>query len=118
MEEMIHRNWWGTALGNGFTLLSLLDARRAAKTYLRQANCEFPDEVAVHLYLAADHYEKMESTLVTADPSPWMLFPWELKAPENWTRELRHAQANGLSQAMALEEQGLGEIELALKATG
>ena len=116
MEEMIRRNWWGTALGNGFTYVSLWDARRAAKAYLRMANREFPDEAAVHLNRAADHYEKMESTFVTADPLPWMLYPWALKAPENWTREVRHAQADVLTQVMAIEEQGLAEIELALKA--
>jgi len=119
MTRKINDDWWGTALGSGFTYGCLSTARLAGAKYLRQVNQEFSGDMRVHLAKAAEHYQQVYDVLETKRPDvplPWFLLPWDLKKPENWTREMRHGQADVLSQIMAIEKQGLAELGLALKA--
>ena len=119
MTERIKENWWGTALGNGYTYGCLSDARRAAWKYLRSVGDEFTGEAGAHLSRAADCYERIDKTLVTERtdvPRPWFLMPWDLKEAVNWTEEMRHGQAEVLSEIREIEREGLMAIESALEA--
>jgi len=113
MAQMIDRDWEQTAHGNAFTYVCLLDARRAASAYLRQAAREFPADLAIHLFRASDDYAQIEQALWTGDPL--VPFPWGLKKPENWTRKMRHDQADVLERIVAIEKQALARIEAALR---
>lgn len=75
----------------------------------------FTDEAASHLLKAADLYQKMDKEILnkqcilTVAP-----YPWTMEEGEYWTREQRHAEAELLKQAMALEKKAVQEIEKAL----
>ena len=49
-------------------------------------------------------------------PSPWSLMPWGLRSPDNWTKDLREAQAARLLEVRDLDAQAVAEIEAALQA--
>jgi hypothetical protein len=109
--------WFNFALGNGFTYGCLSDARMAAGRYLRSIIPDFDGEAATLLTRAAEMYENIYNHMwIERDdlPKPWWLLPWDLKEPENWTNDMRHAQARVLGELLVMEQQAIAEIERAL----
>jgi hypothetical protein len=101
-------------LGNAHIYYCLVDARRSAAEYLRELQGEFSQAVVAHLLQAATHYDSVAGTL----DSGWATVPWpgQLTSLSDWTQEHRKGQAALLRQAVALERQAVGAIELAIQA--
>ncbi len=96
-----------TALGNAVIFDGLIDARGAASNYLHTFS-EALNPVVPALREAAAKCAQIELTLrANRRLAP---YPWELPSPENWPRDIRHAQADLLRHLAAID----GEIMLHL----
>lgn len=116
---MTKDNWFGMALGNGYTYGSLWNARQCAAAYLRMVAPEMPAPMRAHLLRAAERYDALTQRMgegFEGAACPWSLMPWILKDPANWTRPVREAQAARLLKIRDLEAQAVEEIEAALRA--
>jgi len=103
-------------IGNAWCFESLIEARRAAATYLRSVAAEFKDASRDHLRQAATHYDTMTKRLTKKCPTDVAPYPWMLKGKKTWTDAMRRGQADILKDALALEHRAIEEIERALAA--
>ena len=94
---------------NGWCYLSLVDAREAAVRYLKSLEGEFDRESATHLSKAAGLYEEIVEKL--KDGWKYAPMPWQLKEGEHWTKEMRHAEAGVLKEALSLERTAVDELK-------
>lgn len=103
-------------LGNAWCYDNLVDCRSAAAKYLRAIAGDFGPDAAGHLMNAAELYTRIETTLRAA----WGNAPYDRRQAEgeSWTRQMRHAEAKALEEAMAVEKQAVTEIREALTAEG
>ncbi len=105
-------------LGNAWCFESLIDARRAAGTYLRSVAAQFGTDAAGHLREAATHYDAVVKCLTTRRSTEIAPYPWMLKDKKKWTDAIRTQQAAMLADALALERKAVAEIAKALEAEG
>jgi hypothetical protein len=102
---------------NAWRLESLIDARIAAASYLNNIALEYFKGAAntparMHLQQAALRYNWLVAQLISI--RPFVLWDDELdQAP--WTQPMRERQADLLSSARFIEEQGVVEIRAALE---
>lgn len=102
---------------NAWRLESLIDARIAAGSYLNTIAWEFfrgaaNSAVRMHIQQAAIRYNWLVAQLLSI--RPFVLWDDELdQAP--WTQPMRDRQADLLSSARFIEEQGVVEIRAALE---
>jgi hypothetical protein len=98
------------ALGNAVIFDGLADARGAASNYLH-AFAETPGPVAAKLREAAGKCSQIELTLrANRRQTP---YPWELPSIEQWTPDIRRAQAELLRHIAAIDGEvirGLGAV--------
>ncbi len=105
LGSMTHANAWSYS--------SLIDAREAAVKYLHSITDNFGKESTQHLTKAAEIYEKIVAKL--KEGSKYAPYPWQLKDGEQWTAEMRHAEAGVLKEVLALERKANGRLRAALK---
>jgi len=105
-------------IGNAWCFESLIEARRAAATYLRSIDDEVGKDGAKHLQQAAEHYDALVGVLTKERPTDVAPYPWMLKGEQKWTAAMRRQQATSLGQALAFEKQAIAEIEKALAEEG
>ena len=116
--ELDDKQLFAAMLGNGFTYGCLSNAREMADKYLQWAAPQLNPSAATHLTKAADLYAQMHQTMWKQRgdlPQPWSLMPWRLK-PDQWTPQMRQAQAKVLRELLALEKQAMAELDQALAA--
>jgi len=101
------------ALANAAGYVNLVDCRAAASRYLRSIAAEFPAAAGKHLVKAAQVYEQVVGALEEGRRS--ILFPWRTSATK-WSKKQRQAEAEMLTQALALEKKAIAEIEKGLAA--
>jgi hypothetical protein len=100
---------------NAWCYRSLIDARASAARYLAAIAPEFSAEVAERLSRAATLYSEVAAALRAGlAHAP---FPGDL-ADRPWSRDMRHAEAETLGAALALERQAVEELESARAAFG
>ena len=112
---------------NGWMYLALADARGSAARSLYRTSNGQNENTATHLANAAQAYEAIHQKLLIGQkhaPLPWQLAgdSWVKRVPhpkteeniEEWSKEMRHAQADVLRECLALEKQAIVEIEKAL----
>jgi hypothetical protein len=87
----------------------LVDARKAASAYLRDAAGLFEGETADRLLSLSDLYETMVEEVLTSGRSA-VIPPWELGEGETWGAESRHAEARILEEAESLERRAVESI--------
>jgi hypothetical protein len=96
---------------NAWRLESLLDARRAAATYLQSIAMRFDDPIREKINLAAGHYTWLAGMLATMRS----LTAWDDELAQiPWTQAMRERQADLLSSARFVEEQAVLELREAL----
>ena len=95
---------------NHFLLRALTDARRCAAAYLRQAAAWNETAPAADLLARmADVYERMHATLAArfaVQPDEAAVKAASVPPQALWTPELRAAQAEELTEAIRLEQEG------------
>jgi hypothetical protein len=99
----------GIMRGNFWIFMCLMDARRAAYGYLRDAAGRFEGEAADHLLSLSDIYKTMVDDVLVSGRSA-VIPPWELGEGETWSAESRHAEARILEEAESLERQAIETI--------
>jgi hypothetical protein len=97
---------------SGWVHHSLVDARRAAVTYLRSSADEFEGPAREQVLAAADHYEKVVEALTPVDQYAHHLHG--LMQGRKWTGEMRHAQAAALRKACEIERTAIAAIKQAI----
>jgi hypothetical protein len=101
-------------LANAWVYDSLLDARSAATRYLQRIAGEFDPRTAAQLQRASRYYQELTSVLMRGQPN--RCYPWTVAQLQQWTRDMRHAQADTLRQANEHEQQALTCIRTALSS--
>ena len=102
---------------NAWRLESLIDARKAAGSYLNTIALEYfrgtaNSAVRMHIQQAAIRYNWLSAQLMTIRP----LILWDDELDQTpWTQPMRDRQADLLSSARFIEEQGVVEIRAALE---
>lgn len=99
---------------NGWVYHSLVDARRAAVTYLRSAAEAFEGELRVLILKTADLYNEVVNALMPVDQ--YALHLGHLSNGREWTRDMRLAEAKALREASRIERQAIDQIEQAVNA--
>ena len=107
-EEMNEQELSALTHPNAWCYYSLLDARAAAARYLSDIERDFEGQGAVCLHNAARLYEQIAAKL--CDGQKHAPFPSQLNG-RPWTREMRHAQAAVLKEALESERLAVAEIE-------
>jgi hypothetical protein len=100
---------------NAWRLESLIDARRAAASYLQSIAMRFDNPVSEKLNLASGRYTWLAGLL--ANIRSFVAWDDELDQTP-WTQTMRERQAELLSTARFVEEQGVAEIREVLDALG
>lgn len=116
-DALTESNWFQIAHGNGYCYPCLWSARLNAEKYLREVAGLFDDPVRARLLELADLYRQMHQTLSRTKPEfdcIWSLQPWMLKAPANWTREIRQKESDLLRESLAIERRAIQKIEALL----
>ncbi len=122
-DGLTEDNWFGRALGNGYTYGTLFCARQLAEEFLRDlaedvraggkaASAEALDQAAE---AARKHWQHMD-TPREGIACPWSLQPWHLGSRENWTTGLRRRQAEVLEELAVIDEQMFASMARALAA--
>lgn len=107
------------ALGNAWIYECLAQYRGSAARYLRDLSREFSPPASDHLLKAARLYERMSGEVLrdeersAASIAP---YPGALRSGTAWSPEMRQEQIKRLEEALTLERDAIGEIELALAA--
>lgn len=102
---------------NAWRLESLIDARIAAGSYLNNLAMEFfrgpaNSAIRMHVQQASIRYNWLVSLLISIRP----YVPWDDELDQApWTQAMREQQADLLSSARFVEEQGVLEIKAALE---
>jgi hypothetical protein len=105
--------------GNCWIYYNLTDARTCAARYLRAIAPEFDLATGERMQKVAALYEKecqvlkIEERTLVAPPTG--VLGAKDKVLDKWTNELRHAQADLLTQALEIEKQAVAEIEAMLQ---
>lgn len=116
-DRAYHHPYLERAHVNAWRLESLIDARRTAGSYLNTIALETfrgtaNSAVRMHIQQAAIRYNWLAAQLMTI--RPFIVWDDELdQAP--WTQAMRERQADLLSSARFIEEQGVLEIRAALE---
>ncbi|WP_438434918.1 helix-turn-helix transcriptional regulator [Gorillibacterium sp. sgz500922] len=118
-DALLDEGWYRTAADadlvrrldvNHFLLRALTDARRCAAAYLRQAAAWSEAAPAADLLSRmADLYERMHATLAArfaVQPDEAAVKAASVPPHALWTPELRTAQAEELTEAIRLEQEG------------
>lgn len=111
---------------NSWCYQSLVDARGAASRYLEGCARDRDGEIASRLGQAAALYSEQEALLSVGRqhvPHPSMQanddlvgVGYRLKGGDPWSADVRHAQAETLDRALALERQAIVQLEHARAA--
>lgn len=105
-EWLFYVNWWN--------FLSLVDARRAAVTYIRKHAALLDGDSRQAVTRAADLYEQelqlLQPILSTHEA---FLGKWSGKSPADWTSEVRQREIELLTRARQLDAAAIAEIEKA-----
>ncbi len=103
---------------NHLTYATLVDARQSAVTYLRRLVAFFGGEMAEHLALAAEAYERAVACLLRRG-TPETIAPPPTAIPvKRWDWAMRQEQARRLDAALNHEMTAVREIELATDHCG
>jgi len=117
LEKADEKTRAGEMQGNAWIYECLAQYRGSAARYLREIAAQYPPAAANHLRRAADLYDEMASRVLTDKEHSVVavaLYPWMLKAGEQWRPEQIQSQVERLEKALPLEKAAIGEIQQAL----
>jgi hypothetical protein len=115
--DLKEHNWFQVGLANGYCYGSFYTDRVTAEAYLRDVADDYEDPIRSELLAVADTYKQVHQGLGRKRAEyecAWSLQPWFIGGPAKWTPAMRRAESQALREALALERQGISQIERVL----
>jgi hypothetical protein len=85
-----------------------------AEKYVRAVAGEYEKPIRSRFLEIADLYRQEHELLGRKRPEyacAWALQPWQIGGPDQWTSQMRYAEAEALRQALAIERTAISKIQ-------